>query len=320
MARNKVQFQKGLSEAKFEGLYGREEQCLAQVVAWRWPNGFECPQCGGAKHCVIKPSKSYPRGLYQCNACKRQTSPIAGTIFAATKLALEVWFRAMYHMTQTKQGISSIELGRRLGVTQTTAWKIKHKLAQAMMERDAGKQLDGRVEMDDAYLGGRRSGGKRGRGSPGKTPIVAAVETTADGKPVRLAIRRIRRFGKKEVKALAGKLLKTSAVVVTDGLACFRAIADAGCAHRPVVVAKASDHSEKLRCFHWVNTVLGNIKSAIIGTYRAVRKHVSRTLAEFEYRFNRRFDLKTIIPRLGYVAVRTQPMPYRLLKLAEDGA
>ena len=61
----------------------------------------------------------------------------------------------------------------RLGVTQTTAWKIKHKLMQAMMERDATKRLTGRIEIDDAYLGGERNGGKRGRGSPGKTPIVA---------------------------------------------------------------------------------------------------------------------------------------------------
>ena len=79
-----------------------------------------------------------------------QTSPIAGTIFASTKLKLRVWFRALYHLTQTKQGISSIELGRRLGVTQTTAWTIKHKLGQVMLERDGDKQLSGRIEIDDA--------------------------------------------------------------------------------------------------------------------------------------------------------------------------
>src|SRR5713101_2980161 len=73
--------------------------------------------------------------------------------------------------------------------------------------------------------------------------------------------------------------------------------------------------------FKWVNTTLGNIKSAIAGTYRAIRdKHVPRYLAEFEYRFNRRYDLAAMMPRLGYVAVRTPPMPYRLLKLAEDHA
>jgi hypothetical protein len=99
---------------------------------------------------------------------------VAWTIFASTHLPpLRLWFRAIYHLTQTKQGISSIELGRRLGVTQTTAWKIKHKLKQVMLERDARKRLTGRIEIDDAYLG-ERSGGRRGRGAPGKTPFVAA--------------------------------------------------------------------------------------------------------------------------------------------------
>ncbi len=128
-------------------------------MRWRWPSGFVCPVCGGQDHSLVK-----TRGLYQCTACRRQTSLIAGTIFAATKVPLGTWFRAMYHLTQSKGGISSIELGRRLGVTQTiTAWKIKHKLMQVMMERDATKRLTGRIEIDDAYLGGERNGAKLGR-------------------------------------------------------------------------------------------------------------------------------------------------------------
>ena len=165
MSRNSVQFQKGLSEPEFEHQYGTEAACREILFRWRWPNGFECPVCGGQRH-----SEVTSRRLFQCTACRRQTSLIAGTIFAATKLPLRIWFRAIYHVTQSKQGISSIELGRRLGVTQTAAWTIKHKLAQVMLERDADRKLTGRVELDDAYLGGERSGGKRGRGSPGKTP------------------------------------------------------------------------------------------------------------------------------------------------------
>ena len=68
-------------------------------------------------------------------------------------------------------------------MTQITAWKIKHKLKQVMLERDTRKRLAGRIEIDDAYLGGERRGGKRGRGAPGKTPFVVAVETTAEGNP-----------------------------------------------------------------------------------------------------------------------------------------
>src|SRR3981189_4009900 len=90
MARNKVQFQKGLSEAQFAVLYGTEDQCREAVVRWRWPSGFVCPVCAGKHHSFVK-----TRALYQCTACRRQTSVIAGTIFAATKVPLGTWFRAM---------------------------------------------------------------------------------------------------------------------------------------------------------------------------------------------------------------------------------
>jgi ribosomal protein L37AE/L43A len=101
MARNKVQFQRGLSDREFDRLYGTEELCREAVISWRCPDGFECPACDGAAHCELE-----KRALWQCNAGRTQTSLTAGTIFASTKLDLTVWFRAMFHMTQTKQGIS----------------------------------------------------------------------------------------------------------------------------------------------------------------------------------------------------------------------
>src|SRR4030088_2488804 len=216
MARNKVQFQKGLSEAQFAVLYGTEDQCREAVMRWGWPSGFVCPVCAGEHHSFVK-----TRALYQCTACRRQTSVIAGTIFAATKVPLGTWFRAMYHLTQSKGGISSIELGRRLGVTQTTAWKIKHKLMQVMMERDATKRLTGRIEVDDAYLGGERNGGKRGRGSPGKTPIVAEVEAQPEGKPIRLKLRRVKGFRRAETAPVAQRISHPASTVVSDGLHCL---------------------------------------------------------------------------------------------------
>jgi hypothetical protein len=100
--------------------------------------------------------------------------------------------------------------------------------------------------------------------------------------------------------------------------AALPAVADAGCTHERIVTGsgrKAARHP----AFKAVNTVLGNIKSAIAATFRSgSKKHAPRRLAEFEYRFNRRYDLPAMMPRLGCVAVRTPPMPYRLLTLAED--
>ena len=266
MARNCVQFQKGLSETRFDELYGSEDRCREAVFRWRWPRGFVCPGCGRQKHCVIK-----TRNLYQCTSCRRQTSLIAGTIFASTKVPLRTWFRAMYHLTQSKGGISSLALGRRLGVTQNTAWKLNHKLMQVMRERDAGKRLTGRVEIDDAYLGGERSGGKRGRGAPGKTPIIVAMETTPEAS-------RVNGFRRKEVEKLARRSLDPSSTVVSDGLACFRGVTDAGCTHQPIRTGSGRT-AVRTPAFKWVNTALGNIKTAITATYRAIRqKHIPRYL------------------------------------------
>src|SRR5215218_8261630 len=159
---------KGLSEPEFRERFGTEEACRKALFGMRWREGLTCPACGHRGFCGLKGRK-----VFQCNRCKRQVRLTAGTVFQDTKLPLTTWFAAIYHLTQGKGGISSIELGRRLGVKQGTAWLMKHKLMRAMAGREARKpKLSGRVEMDDTYLGGERPGGKRGRGAAGKTPVV----------------------------------------------------------------------------------------------------------------------------------------------------
>lgn len=307
-----IQFQKGMSEPQFDERYGTEDKCWATLVELRWPNGFECPNCGERQYCIVGPRK-----LFQCARCRSQTSVTAGTIFASTKLPLKTWFRAMYHLSQSKGGISSIELARRLGVSQTTSWKISHKFMQVMFERENKKPLNGRVEMDDAYLGGKRSGKKRGRGASGKTAFVAAVETTDDGRPIHMKLSRVKRFSKKEIKRFSKKFLSNDVTAVTDGLPCFAGVKDAGCKHEPHITT-GKKHVQNTT-FKWVNTSLGNIKGALLSTYKKLsQKHAPRYLASFAYRYNRRFDLASIMIRLPWVGLRTPPMPYRLLKLAED--
>ena len=118
-----------------------------------------------------------------------------------------------------------------------------------------------------------------------------------------------------EIAAWAQQHLSADTQVRSDGLACFNGVTAAGCVHEPVVAGGGKAALERPE-FHWVKPILGNIKSALLGTYHAIRpKYAQRYLAEFEYRFNRRFHLPEIIPRLVYVALRTPPMPERLLKL-----
>ena len=158
---------KGLSEAEFRRRFGTEAQCRAALFQLRWGKGWACPGCGHGGYAELK-----GRAVYQCNRCKRQVGLTAGTVFHWTKLPLTTWFLAIYHLSQSKGGMSSVELARRLGTRQPTAWLIKHKLMAAMQAREAEKpKLGGRVEMDDAYLGGQRSGRQARPGCRGQDAV-----------------------------------------------------------------------------------------------------------------------------------------------------
>jgi hypothetical protein len=314
MAMNRVQFQAGLSMAEFLDQYGSEHQCEAALVASRWPQGFACPACGSGAHGMfVRGGRRY----WQCAACRHQCSAISGTIFESTKLPLTRWFLAMHLLTQSKNNVSALELMRQLGICYKSAWLLKHKLMEVMRVREAPRQLDGRVEIDDAYLGGERRGGKTGRGSENKVPFIAAVQTTLEGKPVCACFAQ-QPFTTEAVALFAATSLAPTAQVVSDGLWCFGAVTIIGAEHERVVTGGGAA-SVKLPQFKAINTVLGNLKTALKGTYHAFdfAKYAHRYLAEAQYRFNRRFNLATILARLLRAACITPPRPAPVIRLAE---
>ena len=312
MKKNLIQFQKGFSLTDFMKRYGTERQCTDALFQARWPSGFQCPSCGGHRYNMVN-----TRNLYQCSTCHHQTSLISGTLFEQTKLSLTVWFLAIYLLTQAKTGLSALALMRQIGVSYNTAWSLKHKIMQAMKEQDDRKPLTGIIQLDDVYWGGEHRGGKRGRGSENKTPFVAAVALNANHHPIAMNLNVVKGFRASEIKRWAGKYLEPGSLVYSDGLACFSAVLDCGCHHYSIVTGGGPDSVTKEE-FTWVNTMIGNVKRSINGSYHAINpKHLPRYLAEFCYRFNRRFDLQTIMPQFLIVAANTPPMPGRLLKLAE---
>ena len=181
MAMNRIQFQAGLSLNQFLSHYKTDEQCEDALEKARWPHGFTCPRCQSRSHCTVWHGRVK---TFQCNRCHKQVTLTSGTIFHATKLPMSLWFQALFFLTQTKTSISTLEPMRRIGV-YGTAWRMKHKLMQVMHEREATTVLADRVEIDDAYLGGERTGGKSGRGSENKIPFIAAVGTNSQGHPDR---------------------------------------------------------------------------------------------------------------------------------------
>ncbi|NVN91811.1 MAG: IS1595 family transposase [Desulfuromonadales bacterium] len=315
MTPNRLQFQLGLSLNEFLAKYGNESQCEALRRA-RWPSGFTCPKCQSRSRCVVWHGKVK---TFQCNRCHTQTTLTEGTIFHATKLPLVTWFQAMYFLTQTKNNVSALELKRLIEVCYRTAWRIKHKIIQVMCEREESTVLAGRVEIDDAYLGGQRSGGKVGRGSENKVPFVAAIETNDKGHPMYPVFTPVKSFCKTEISAWTRQWLAPTAIVVSDGLACFGAVTAAGATHDPQIVG-AGRKSTDMAFFTWVNTLLSNIKTVITGTYHGFKfeKYVHRYLAEAQYRFNRRFNLKTMLPCLLYDGAATGKRTEKWLRLAEE--
>jgi len=130
MPMNRIQFQSGLSLVDFMRRFGTDDACQAALVAVRWPGGFVCPECGARRHSYFERGRER---LWQCSACRKQTSLLSGTVFEHTKLPLRTWFVALYVLTQTKNNVSALELTRHLGVCYRTAWRIKHKLMVSMI-------------------------------------------------------------------------------------------------------------------------------------------------------------------------------------------
>src|SRR5881392_2508680 len=158
MARNPVQFQRGMCLATLLQRYGSEEQCHDALIAMRWRSGFVCPRCGGRSH-----SYCNPRRLFQCSACGHQASVKAGTIFHHTKVPLTKWFLAIYLLAQSKNDISAMELMRQLGVKYDTAWLMKQKIMAAMLEANAAQMCRSMIPISAACARAKVDVGARTR-------------------------------------------------------------------------------------------------------------------------------------------------------------
>jgi len=194
---------------------------------------------------------------------------------------------------------------------------MHHKLMQAMVAREDRYVLEGKGYLDDAYLGGRRAGGKVGRGSENKVTFIAAVSLTEDNRPSRIRPTPVSGFSLKAIAAWAKVNLGSNSAVFSDGLACFGAVTEAGCTHQPTVIAGRKP--KEVPEFRWINTVLGNLKTSFSGSYHAFdfHKYAARYLTAFSYRFNRCFDLRTLHQRLLIAAASTTPHPLRIIRAAD---
>lgn len=194
----------------------------------RWPQRYRCLTCERGVSRTLFERKG--RMYWQCADCGHQCSLTSGTIFASTKLPLPVWFLAMQLFTQVQNNVSALERNRQIGVCCRSAWLLKHKVLEVIRVAEVGRQLTGRVEIDDAYLGRQNAGGKTGRGSENKVPFGAAIQTTEDGKPHLVCLSQ-RSFSKASLHEFFARSTALPLRVVSDGLECFAMATTLGAVH-----------------------------------------------------------------------------------------
>lgn len=288
-----------ISLIQFQREFSTEEACADYLMSKRWKNGFSCPKCSHQEYYRIKSRK-----LYECRACRCQTSVTAGTLLHKTKQPLTVWFWAIYLVAHDKRGKSALSLSQVLDIHYLTARNMLRKIRSAMKDRDSGYLLSGVVEMDDAYFGAPRKG-KDGRGTD-KAKAVIALSKDENNHPAFLRIEVINKVTIKEIERVARACIKPGSKIVSDGHSSYKPLADMGYTHDGRAYYK-EDKEEFLKMLH---NIIGNAKAYIHGTYHGLgSKYLQSYFDEFCYRFNRRFNPNEIFDRLLNACVLSTPHP-----------
>ncbi len=254
-----------------------EERCREYLEGLRWPEGVHCPRCSSDKI-----SRIVKRDQFDCDSCRYQFSVRVGTIFHDSHLPLRKWFAAIYLMCEARKGVSANQLKRTLKVAYKTAWYLCHRIRAAMKDHDT-EPLTGTVEVDETFIGGKKSG--KGRGYIGnKAMVLGAIER---GGSIRLRVekRRDRKTLHCFIKSQVDDATKN---IYTDDWHAYDGCGDENTKHARVT------HSEN----EWVrgdvhtNTIEGAfslLKRSIVGSYHQISaKHLPAYLDEFEFRFDNR--------------------------------
>ena len=268
---------------EFQRQYPDDEACLERIMIERYGGTeLDCPKCGAF-------SKFYrmtkERG-YVCQHCGHHLHPTVGTPMERTRLPLHKWFYAMFLFSTSRHGVAAKELERQLDIPYKTAWRMAHEIRKYMARVDGEWPLagpGGDVEADETYIGGRTTGGKRGRGAPNKTVVFGMLER--DGDVMANVVPNVR---KRTLQAFISENVEPGSSVHTDELKSYGGLAKVGYTHQTI------NHGagEYVRGSSHVNGIEGfwaRLKLSIRGKHvHASRKHLQKYVKEFEYRYNRR--------------------------------
>ena len=267
--------------------FANPDNCVAYMVAKRWPSGVSCPTCGSSK--VTYDAKGH---RWQCAVHheKRKFSLKTGTVLEDSPLGLDKWLPCVWLVTNCKNGVSSWEIHRALGVTQKTAWFMLHRARLAMQGKNGGK-LGGDVEVDETFIGGKarnmhpaeRARKITGRGPEGKAIVAAVLER---GGQVRAKVVKTRR--KPELQALIRENVEAGSNVYSDALKSYEGLDE----YKHQVIDHAEAYVDGQIHTNGCENFWSLLKRGIHGTYVSVEPfHLHRYIDEQAFRYNNRQDM-----------------------------
>jgi transposase-like protein len=285
-----------LNLATLADLFTNEDAARSFIEKRIWPDGPVCPHCGSVEAYALTgkaESKSPVRkGVYKCKACRKQFTVRIGTIFEDSKLPFTMWLITIHLMTSSKKGVSSLQISRELGITVKSAWFMTHRIREAMRHDGPRDPMNGTIEVDETYVGGKPRPGdgkehKRGRGTS-KTPVMVLVER--DGRARAFPLENVTSDTlKNHIAVNAAK----EAIIMTDELSSYQGVRDDPGEHR-TVKHSAGEYSRTDADGMNVNTNTAEsffclLKRGHYGTFHQLsKKHLHRYCDEFSFRWDHR--------------------------------
>lgn len=309
-----AQYPRSLGE--FQAWFQTDADCLDYLEWLRWPTGFACPTCDNPAGWRIGD------GRFMCTGCGARTSVTAGTIFDRTRTPLTVWFAACWHFATGKDGISALSLKRTLEIgSYQTVWAILHRLRSVLVRPDR-ERLNGKVEVDETYIGGAEPGLSGGRAQGKKVLTAIAVEILEPKGWGRCRMAPIKDASASSLLPFVKECIEPGTTVITDGWNGYLGIEGEGYIHdrrsQRAARARGEDPGELLPAVHRIASLA---KRWILGTHQGAvdAAHLPSYLNEFVFRFNRRRSRSRgmLFYRILELAVAHAPVRYKDLVVAQ---